>query len=155
MAIEIERKFLVLDETWRTDAQTLQCEQGYLLLGPPVSVRVRIMGDTATINIKHTATALTRHEYQYPIPQADARELLDNSCQETNIKKQRHHVKLGDFTWEIDEFEGENQGLIVAEIELESEDQQFPRPAWLGEEVTNDPRYLNAALTQTPYTTWK
>lgn len=154
MGTEIERKFLVTGDGWRGGAECLACAQGYLATGPPVSVRVRIMGEKATLNVKTATTDITRAEFEYEIPAEDARELLANSCVGSIIDKTRHLAKHGGMTWEVDEFHGDNDGLIVAEIELGREDQAFLKPPWLGEEVSGDPRYLNSHLSQHPYREW-
>lgn len=154
MGTEIERKFLVTDLSWRVGARAETCRQGYILAGPPVSVRVRIMNDRATLNVKKGGVGPSREEYEFPIPLADARQMLDSVCAGHPIEKTRHYVEYEGMTWEIDEFSGVNAGLTVAEIELESEDQSFAMPPWAGEEVTNDPRYFNARLTEHPYADW-
>jgi len=154
MGTEIERKYLVNGDTWRQGAEQLPCAQGYLATGPPVSVRVRIMGGNAMLTVKSGKTGITRAEYEYSIPVEDARELLSTACTSAVIEKTRHLVQYAGMTWEVDEFHGENNGLIVAEIELESEDQPFESPPWLGPEVSHDPRYLNSSLSKHPYREW-
>jgi adenylate cyclase len=154
VAIEIERKFLV-QPGWVPAVPGESCVQAYLAFGPPVSVRVRIMGGTAKLNIKTSTLSIARHEYEYEIPVADARELLNTSCRSAAVEKTRYCVDYGGKTWEVDVFEGANAGLTVAEIELESEDESFDRPPWLAEEVSGDPRYLNSSLSQCPYSQWK
>lgn len=154
MGTEIERKFLVTDLAWRGGARTETCRQGYILAGPPVSVRVRIMDGRATLNLKKGDDALSREEYEFPIPLADASQILDGLCSGYPIEKTRHYVEFEGMTWEIDAFSGVNAGLTVAEIELESEDQTFAIPPWAGKEVTHDPKYLNARLSEHPYTHW-
>jgi CYTH domain-containing protein len=154
VGIEIERKFLVNGDAWRSGAKSVDCRQGYIAVGPPASVRVRIMGDKAHLNIKQATLAIARAEFEYAIPVADAHVLLDTLCDGRLVDKTRHYVEHGGMTWEVDEFRGSNAGLIVAELELESEDQTFERPAWLGEEVSGDPRYLNSNLALHPYSTW-
>jgi adenylate cyclase len=154
MGVEIERKFLVQNELWREGARCVSCEQGYIGFGPPVSVRIRIMEEKATLNIKQAVTAVERAEYEYPLPIDDARELLETSCVGSPVRKIRHYVAYGGHTWEVDEFLDDNAGLVVAEIELESVDESFVRPPWLGLEVSEDPRYLNANLARTPFSGW-
>jgi len=154
MGKEIERKFLVADELWRAGAQGTSCRQGYLAVGPPVAVRVRIMGGKATVNIKKATLDITRDEFEYEIPRADADRILDGLCVGHIIEKMRHKIAYGGLTWEVDEFEGANKGLVVAEVELNREDQPFEKPPWLGPEVSGDPRYFNANLTLRPYSTW-
>ncbi|MGD2136744.1 MAG: CYTH domain-containing protein [Gammaproteobacteria bacterium] len=153
MAREIERKFLVTTREWQSgDAQ--EYRQGYLNLDKERTVRVRIAGEAAYLTIKGITQGATRREFEYAIPLADARELLTNLCHKPLIEKRRHKVRHGGLTWEVDEFFGDNAGLVVAEVELEDEDQPFERPPWLGEEVTDDPRYYNASLVDNPYRNW-
>lgn len=154
MGIEVERKFLVTDVGHLSAASAKRCVQGYLSFGPPVAVRVRIMDGVATLNVKTAATAITRHEFEYEIPARDAEALFATSCAGARIEKTRHCVEYVGKTWEIDVFEGDNAGLVVAEIELASEDEAFDRPPWLGKEVSGDPRYLNTSLCQHPYSQW-
>ncbi|MBX7257841.1 MAG: CYTH domain-containing protein [Candidatus Hydrogenedentes bacterium] len=154
MGIEIERKFLVSDTSFLKDLKGARCAQGYLAVGPPVAVRVRIMDGTATLNVKTATTAISRTEFEYEIPLEDAEGLLKSSCVGTPIDKTRYFVEHDGMTWEVDVFAGANTGLIVAEIELDNEDQPFSRPVWLGDEVSGDPRYLNTHLSQSPFTTW-
>ena len=153
MASEIERKFLVTGEDWRSGEAT-KYRQGYLNLDKDRTVRVRVAGDSAYLTVKGRTEGATRQEYEYRIPPDDANEMLTNLCHRPLIEKCRYLVRHGGLDWEIDEFFGDNAGLVVAEVELESEDQHFDRPAWLGEEVTSDPRYYNASLVQHPYHTW-
>ena len=155
MAQEIERKFLLAGEGWRGLAEGIAYRQGYLCAGMQRSVRVRIAGDLGFLTIKGATIGAARSEYEYEIPLTDAREMLDALCPQPQIEKKRYTIPYLGFIWEIDEFFGQNQGLIVAEIELEREDQPFERPDWIGEEVTGDARYYNAALCEAPYTTWK
>ncbi len=155
MGIEIERKFLVSDGTWRAVAGAgAPCRQGYLALGPPASVRVRIMGGEAKLNIKQATLAIRRAEFEYPIPLEDAEELLAKHCADRRVEKTRYYISLGAHTWEVDVFDGANAGLVLAEIELAAEEDTFARPSWLGAEVSGDPRYLNSSLAETPWTTW-
>jgi len=154
MGTEIERKFLVINETWRNASPGTTYRQGYLAFGPPVAVRVRLAGEKATLNIKQATLDITRNEFEYPIPREDADFLLAKCCQGTIIEKVRHRVSFGGFTWEVDEFHGANAGLLIAEIEIEHPNQDFPRPPWIGAEVSGDPRYLNTSLAQRPFSTW-
>ncbi|MFA6239564.1 MAG: CYTH domain-containing protein [Candidatus Hydrogenedentales bacterium] len=154
MGREIERKFLLTDTSFLQGLKGDRCAQGYLALGPPVAVRVRIMGGVATLNVKTATTAISRAEYEYEIPVEDAEELLQSSCLGNAIVKTRYCIDHAGMTWEVDVFAGLNAGLIVAEIELEDEAQAFERPSWLGPEVSGDPRYLNTCLSQQPYTKW-
>lgn len=154
MGREIERKFLLKNDNWRGLAQGTPYRQGYLNAQKGCTVRVRIMGGIGVITIKGPAVAGVRPEYEYEIPVSDANEMLDNLCLKPLIEKIRYKIPYGSFTWEVDEFEGLNAGLIVAEIELAAVDQKFPRPDWIGAEVTDDPRYYNASLVRTPYKDW-
>jgi len=155
MAIEIERKFLVTSEAWReaADAGT-RFRQGYLIGAEKASVRVRIEGERANINIKSATLGVRRQEYEYSIPLAEAEEILDTLCEQPQIEKTRYHVPVGEHTWEVDVFAGDNAGLVVAEVELEEEDEPFVRPGWLGEEVSHDTRYYNVCLVRHPYKEW-
>lgn len=155
MATEIERKFLLVSDEWRqliSRSETFR--QGYLSNDPRASVRVRIAGNQATLNIKGMTLGVQRPEYEYPIPLTDAVELLDQLCARPLIEKTRHFVEFGGNLWEIDEFHGDNAGLIVAEVELDSPDQVIPMPAWVGKEVSHLERYYNVRLTQYPYSRW-
>ena len=152
MGKEIERKFRVKKDTWRKVKGT-RYHQGYLNSAKERNVRVRTMEDKAYLTIKGIAIGASRMEFEYEIPLQDANELLE-ICEKPLIEKTRYKVQEGGFVWEVDEFFRENQGLIVAEVELESEDQEFPKPDWVGEEVTGDPRYFNSNLIKNPYTNW-
>ncbi|CAM3641275.1 CYTH domain-containing protein [Roseateles saccharophilus] len=154
MGIEIERKFLVAGDGWRRQATTqTRFSQGYLSRDPARAVRVRIAGERAFLTIKGATTGATRAEFEYEVPVADAAQLLAMSDGPV-VEKIRHLCPHAGMTWEVDEFLGANAGLIVAEIELESEGQAFARPAWLGGEVTGDARYVNANLAVHPFTSW-
>lgn len=156
MATEIERKFLIRDDRWRQQADAGQrIAQGYLIGARDASVRVRIEGDQANLNIKSATLGIYRQEYEYSIPLEDAREMLDNLCEKPIIDKVRYHVSHAGHLWEIDVFEGENAGLVVAEIELDSEDEAFEQPDWLGQEVSDDARYYNVSLVNHPYKDWQ
>jgi adenylate cyclase len=155
MGIEIERKFLLMNNEWQKHFHHSQnYRQGYLKQDGKCSVRVRIGGEQARLNIKSARTSISRAEYEYEIPLQDATEMLDNLCVGSVIEKTRHLVKHGAHTWEIDVFEGDNAGLIVAEIELSEEKEMFELPEWAGKEVSEDPRYLNASLVTQPYCNW-
>ena len=155
MAIEIERKFLIRDDSWRSRAGTgTAMRQGYLAGDGQASVRVRVEGPRAALNIKSATLGMRRQEYEYAIPLADAEEILDTLCRRPLIEKTRFEIEDGGHTWEIDVFAGDNAGLVVAEIELGSEDETFARPDWLGEEVTGDTRYYNVCLVTHPYKDW-
>ena len=155
MSLEIERKFLVASDAWRTLAgRSTAMKQGYLSgEGGKASTRVRIEGERANLNIKAAVVGRARAEYQYDIPLREAEELLATLCVGV-LEKTRHHVAQGELTWEIDVFEGANAGLVVAELELPSVEHPFRRPAWLGREVTDDRRYYNQHLALHPYSTW-
>ena len=157
MGLEIERKFLVKGEPWRQAPDGVPMRQGYLVTGPPVSVRVRVAGGSARLTLKKAATGtgnLVRHEFEYPVPLEEAEAMLGSLAEGGLVEKTRYRVPCEGFVFEVDVFHGENAGLVVAELELSAPDQPFPRPPWLGEEVTGDPRYLNAALARRPYRRW-
>lgn len=154
MGREIERKFLVANDSWRGQAAGKCYRQGYLSTVKERTVRVRTVGDKGYITIKGVTVGATRPEYEYEIPQVDANEMLDRLCERPLIEKTRYRIQDGDHAWEIDEFEGENRGLVTAEVELEDEHQQVTLPGWIGKEVTEDPRYFNANLVTKPFTKW-
>lgn len=155
MPVEIERKFLVRDERWRDAADGgVHFRQGYLIGARQASVRVRIEGARANLNIKGATLGVRRQEFEYAIPLEEANELLDTLCEKPLIEKTRYTLRYGAHVWEIDLFEGDNAGLVVAEIELADEDELFERPAWLGDEVSGDPRYYNVSLVKHPYREW-
>ena len=153
MPQEIERKFLVKGDAWRTGAGT-RIRQGYLRNQIEGVVRVRTIGERAYLTIKGNTTGITRLEFEYQIPVEEADQILDELCIKPLIEKIRYVITAGGFKWEIDEFLGENSGLIVAEIELEDENQIFPKPDWLGSEVSSDFRYQNSSLVKNPYRKW-
>jgi adenylate cyclase len=155
MPQEIERKFLVKDSSYRQMGDSLHIHQGFLSTDKERVVRIRIHGKKAMITIKGSSEGLTRPEFEYMIPVEDSQFLLENLCIKPTIEKYRYNVNFEGFTWEIDEFLGENEGLVIAEIELKSDDQDFPKPAWIGEEVSGDARYYNASLVTNPYKRWK
>ena len=154
MGVEIERKFLVCGDQWKTLGQGVLLRQGYLSSAPERIVRVRIEGDSAMLTIKGPTSGATRAEWEYPIPMGDAQTILDSLCERPIIEKRRYRIPYQDGMWEVDEFLGENAGLVVAEIELETEQQAFIKPNWIGEEVTHDARYFNANLLRHPYAKW-
>lgn len=154
MSTEIERKFLITGDTWRGVGTSTVFRQGYLSTVKERTVRVRAAGDQGSITIKGITIGATRTEFEYPIPLADANAMLDELCERPIIEKTRHVVEVDGTTWEIDEFAGVNEGLIVAEVELDRIDQEFTRPEWIGDEVTDDPRYFNANLISHPYSEW-
>ncbi len=154
MSVEIERKFLVHSDDWRGGATPVLCRQGYLPSREGLTMRVRVMGDQGFLTIKGKARGISRAEYEYAIPLADAEELLDQFCTGAIVEKHRSTVHHAGQRWEVDEFLGLNKGLVVAEIELASPDQPLDLPSWVGKEVSDDPRYRNASLARRPYSTW-
>jgi len=153
---EIERKFIVVDAAWRESrpaATAFDIEQAYVCTGAGKSVRVRIVDNTATLTIKGATEGYTRAEFEYDIPLDDARALL-GLCQGYPIAKRRYTLEFEGKDWIVDEFSGENAGLVVAEIELDDEAESFGRPDWLGEEVSDKPEYFNSSLATRPYASW-
>ena len=154
MPREIERKFLLKDDSWRAEVRRSQAmRQGYLASSGWASIRVRVAGQEAWLNIKVGGFVASRQEYEYRIPLDEAHELL-GAAEGPLVEKTRHYVERGEMTWEIDEFHGENAGLVVAELELDSEDEPFARPPWLATEVTQQRRYYNVSLVTHPYRSW-
>ena len=155
MGLEIERKFLLRSDAWRDEAdEGLYFHQGYLSTTPERVVRVRQMGERAVVTIKGKGDGIARPEFEYEIPLDDAQAMLRELCLQPTIEKRRHKLKAGPHTWEIDVFDGDNLGLVVAEIELTSVSESFEKPNWLGEEVSDDSRYLNSNLIANPFKTW-
>lgn len=154
MATEIERKYLVLDETWRSRAVGMVFRQGYLSTVKERTVRVRVVGHLGYLTVKGLTVGSVRTEFEYEVPIADAEQMLDELCEQPLIEKTRYVIEENGLTWEIDEFAGANEGLIVAEVELGDESQQVDPPDWVGEEVTNDARYFNANLIAHPFSEW-
>jgi adenylate cyclase len=156
MAVEIEHKFLLANNDWRKHiSYSVKYKQGYLSSVATSSIRVRISDDHAWLNIKSATIGTHRHEYEYEIPLSDAQEIITNLCKKPIIEKTRHIIIDDSNTWEIDEFEGDNIGLIIAEIELPEVGAAFSIPAWLGKEVTSDHRYYNNNLASHPYSIWR
>ncbi|NRR29583.1 CYTH domain-containing protein [Oxalobacteraceae bacterium] len=153
MGVEIERKFLLKGDAWRALAEPLLLRQGYLSSHRDRVVRVRIEGEQGVMTVKGRTVGVSRGEWEYPIPLADAQELL-LLCEQPLIEKTRRRIPFAGNVWEVDEFFGANAGLVVAEIELASEDQAFDKPDWIGEEVSSDVRYLNANLIKHPFSAW-
>ncbi len=168
MGIEIERKFLVLNDLWLTsDTKGIEIKQGYLTNSSDLTVRIRVAGERGFITVKSKTeklqrereqnviinNSLSRLEFEYEIPVKDALEML-LLCKRPLIEKTRYYCTFMEFEWSIDRFEGDNQGLVVAEIELETEEQRFEKPFWVGEEVSDDPRYLNSNLIRNPFKNW-
>jgi len=154
MGLEIERKFLVRDATWRTGARGILYRQGYLLAEKDRTCRVRVVDQVGFLTIKGQTSGISRLEYEYPIPVRDANEMLDRLCLQPLIEKYRYRVEHAGLVWEVDEFLNENGGLILAEVELEEAEQQIALPPWIGAEVSDDPRYYNANLVRHPFTKW-
>lgn len=153
MPIEIERKFLVVDDSWKQTADKgLACKQGYLLASEETAVRVRVIGDRAFLTIKGKSTGIGRHEFEYDVPVDDALEML--AFCDNLVEKTRYLITHAGMLWELDVFFGANDGLVVAEIELEFEEQDFELPDWAGKEVTGDIRYYNACLARNPFGAW-
>ena len=154
MSIEIERKFLITGNDWRQGARPSYCRQGYIFAEKKGIVRVRIIDQKGYLTIKSVPVGLKRHEYEYEIPIVDANSILDNLCENYIVEKKRYKLKYTDHFWEIDEFMGYNEGLILAEIELSDENESFERPPWIDKEVTQDPKYYNSSLSKKPYCQW-
>ena len=155
MGTEIEKKFLVTGDGWRREAtRVLLLRQGYLSTDPECAVRVRISGEKAYLTVKGRSVNGVAPEFEYPVPLADAAAMLDRLAKKPLIEKKRHLVPRDGLTWEVDEFFGENAGLVIAEIELASPDQPFSPPSWVGREVTGDPGYYNASLVARPFLSW-
>ena len=154
MAVEIERKFLLVNDSWRVNAVGVLFRQGYLCTAPERTVRVRLEGEVGRLTIKGKAQGIVRPEYEYEIPAKEAVELLEAHCLRPLVEKTRYRIEYVGQLWEIDEFHGDNAGLIVAEIELEAESQEFTLPDWVGKEVSDEPRYFNANLVKKPFKEW-
>jgi adenylate cyclase len=151
---EIERKFLLRSIAWKAGATATRLTQGYLCVLPERTVRIRRAGERGFVTIKGRGSGIGHPEFEYEIPLADAEEMLATLCQQPLIDKTRYELWHAGHLWEIDEFHGDNAGLVLAEIELAAEDDEFVRPDWLGEEVTGDHRYSNASLVTRPYSSW-
>ena len=155
MAREIERKYVLKNDGWRKEAGSgTSYRQGYLSTDPERSVRVRIGGGQAFLTIKGKTEGAGRSEFEYPIPHNDGEQILAQLCHRPLIEKTRYIIRHGDLKWEIDEFHGQNRGLIIAEVELSDDQRHIDKPDWLGEEVTPDPRYYNLNLVANPYSNW-
>lgn len=154
MATEIERKFLVKDDRWRALGEGTIYRQGYLVAEAGRTVRIRVAGTQGYLTIKGPSAGLARAEFEYAIPVDDALEMLRTLCPPPLIEKTRYKVPWEGLTWEIDEFEGNNRGLVLAEVELADSHQSIVLPDWIGEEVSSDPRYYNSNLAIHPYTQW-
>jgi len=155
MAIEIERKYLVKGDPWRSLGIGEIYRQGYIATKEGVTVRVRIVGDRGYLTIKGKTVGISRSEFEYPIPVEDAQIMLDTLCDRPLIEKIRYKILVGDLTWEVDEFLGENEGLVLAEVELIDEKEMIEIPSWCDREVTNDSKYYNVNLAKYPYRQWE
>ncbi|EQA44735.1 adenylate cyclase [Leptospira broomii serovar Hurstbridge str. 5399] len=153
--MEIERKFLVCNEEYKKLAQPEHIVQGYLNSDKSRTVRVRLKEAKGFITIKSVTVGISREEFEYEIPNDDARQILENICEKPILEKNRYSINYRGSIWEIDEFLGDNQGLVVAEIELDDPKQLFEKPDWIGKEVSDDPRYFNSSLIKNPFKTWK
>ncbi len=155
MGLEIERKFLVVNDSWKMSVESeSRLIQGYLSTEKNATIRVRVKGDCAYLTIKGATTGIKRSEYEYEIPVKDAEEMLQNNSLGAVISKQRYKVRCGEHVWDLDLFHGDNEGLVMAEVELSTEDEQFELPDWAGMEVSDDVRYYNANLVENPYRRW-
>jgi CYTH domain-containing protein len=154
MGKEIERKFLVEGDAWRSLGQGTRYRQGYLSTVKERTVRVRTIAEKGYLTVKGVSTRIARAEFEYEIPLEDANAMLDGLCERRLIEKDRYKIPHGNHTWEVDEFFGDNAGLIMAEVELESEADALEKPQWIGQEVSDDPRYFNANLIANPYRNW-
>ncbi len=155
MGKEIEKKFLITGDEWRELAEGVPYRQGYLSTVKERTVRVRTIGKAGYLTIKGLTVGATRLEYEYEISVSDSNEMLDELCEKPIIEKNRYKVEFAGLIWEIDEFFGENEGLVYAEVELTSEDQEIKKPDWIGNEVTGDPRFFNSNLIAHPYSKWE
>ena len=156
MAKEIEKKYLVINDSYKLCSSVTYIQQGYITTKKEGVVRVRVKDDKGYITIKGQNQGAVRLEYEYSIPVEEAKEIIENLCQKPVIEKKRYNYKAADgHIWEIDEFFGENEGLVVAEIELDTPDEEFDKPSFLGEEVTGDAKYYNSSLSRFPYKCWK
>jgi len=154
VAREIERKFLVVDDAWKTGLSGLLCRQGYLAADERVTVRVRLIGDKGYLTIKGKSKGAARDEFEYSIPAEDARVMLETLVTCGIVEKIRYSLDVHGMRWEVDEFLGANAGLVLAEVELEHEEQEVALPDWAGEEVTGDVRYYNSRLARQPFSLW-
>ncbi len=155
MGIEIEKKFLVKNDSYKNLAEAEIYSQGFLSTEKERVVRVRISKEKGWLTVKGLSKGAKRSEFEYEIPVNDAAFMIDKICQKPNILKKRYHIPWGKFVWEVDEFLNENEGLVIAEIELEAENQEFQLPDWIGEEVTGEEKYYNAYLIKHPFKSWK
>jgi CYTH domain-containing protein len=154
VAREIERKFLVRNDSWKSGMEGVSCCQAYLATDERVTVRARILGDAGYLTIKGKSQGSARDEFEYPIPVADARAMIETLSAGGMVEKIRHSVEANGMRWDVDEFLGANAGLVLAEVELEYEGQEIVLPEWAGDEVTGDVRYYNSRLARNPFSTW-
>ena len=154
MPTEIERKFKVISDKYKQFCKPLNCKQGYLDIQNEPFVRVRIMGEKAYLTLKGKNEGIRRLEFEYEIPVTDANELFSNFCSTMLIEKNRYILSIEETIWEVDEFLGENSGLVIAEVELSSEEANFSKPNWIGKEVSHDTKYYNYKLIEYPYSKW-
>lgn len=154
MGKEIERKFLVIGDDWRSLGRGSAYCQGYLASEPRRTVRVRVADEKGYLTIKGATQGISRAEFEYEIPIEDAQHLLEHFCDRPFIQKTRYKIPYGGLLWEVDEFAAENQGLILAEVELQDSAQAIDRPVWIGAEVSHDPRYYNSNLVKHPFSQW-
>lgn len=155
MGIEIERKYLVKSYEWKSLGVKKLYQQGYLLIDKTKTIRVRTIEDTAYLTIKGASSGISRSEFEYEIPVEEAKFMLVNLCEQPIIEKYRTKIEMDDVTWEVDEFIGENTGLIIAEVELQNENQKIVLPDWIGKEVSGNRQYNNSYLVKNPYKNWK
>jgi adenylate cyclase len=155
LGTEIERKYLVKSDEWKFLGTKNFYQQGYLLIDKSKTIRVRIIGDSGFLTIKGASIGITRSEFEYKIPVAEAELIIDTLCEKPIIEKFRTRIELEEMVWEVDEFIGANEGLVIAEIELVNEGQQFNLPDWIGEEVTGNYKYNNSYLVKNPFSKWK
>jgi CYTH domain-containing protein len=154
VAREIERKFLVRNDSWKTGLQGVSCRQAYIASDERVTIRVRILGDSGYLTIKGKTVGLSRDEFEYPIPVADARSMIETLSTGGVVEKIRYSVEAHGMLWDVDEFLGANTGLVLAEVELDDEGQEIVLPEWAGEEVSGDMRYYNSRLARNPFSAW-
>ena len=154
MGNEVERKFLVKGDSWRVGAKGTLYRQGFLSTVKERTVRVRVAGEKAFLTVKGKSRGISRAEFEYDIPREDANAMLDSLCEQPIIEKVRYKIDVGGSLWEVDEFHGENAGLIMAEVELPDENAEFVKPEWIGDEVSDDARYYNANLVSNPFSKW-
>nr|CRH07032.1 putative Adenylate cyclase [Candidatus Magnetococcus massalia] len=155
MSVEIERKFRVAHDGWRNQAEGTLYRQGFLSTHKDRVVRIRVVGNQGTLTIKGRSQGAVRPEFEYTIPVEEANNMLENLCEHPLIEKWRYKIHIGEHMWEVDEFLGDNAGLILAEVELDAPDTPVEIPDWVGREVTEDGRYANASLVSNPYSSWQ